>query len=162
MALIFSTSFTQLMANVIYQVVSGNVDSSATSTVTVYSGTQPAASDIIANWANYTSAGATYLANFTGIEWQLDPGNTSACTIFQSTAATPVNSGTATWAILWGQAYLADASLASGGAIPTSTFIVVPVSDITGTGIIQFTSAALTAGTPVTIAAGGILTNSNA
>ena len=160
MALIFSPSITQLMAttavleNLYPSLGDGNTNGTATS-VTVYSGTQPTAATILANWGNYNSSNSNLLAHFEPIVWIIAPGNANAVQIQGTPTATPISSGTATWAILWTglQANI------SSSTIPTTSFFVAPVTDISGTGIIRFTSAVLTSGTPVNIADGGILTN---
>lgn len=163
MALTFSASVTNLMANGAIQSNLGGVSVSnhnTASSVTIYSGVQPTAENILANWSSYNSTNTTCLIHYTPVIWQLATGNASAVVITNSTATAPINSGTASWAILWSTMQVTTSQLASG-TIPTASFFVAPVSDITGTGIIRFTSTVLTSGTPVNIVDAGILTNFN-
>jgi hypothetical protein len=156
MALIFSTSITKLMTTSgISSILSPSNDNTA---ITVYSGTQPAAADIITNWASYTSSNANCLAHFNGCIWQTQPVGSSLAQVATYPTSTPAYSGIATWAILWCNMDV-NASQLSGSVIPTSLFFVVPVSDTTGTGIIRFESTTFVAGTPVSVLDASILTN---
>jgi hypothetical protein len=135
-----------------------------TTSITVYSGVQPTAAQIIANWSAYNNTNSNFLAHYSGVHWGVDPGNANAVILTGTTnPATPINTGVATWAILWCQMDLTPTQL-SASTIPTgqftgSSFFVAPVTDTTGTGIIRYLNTTLTAGTPAPINDAGILIN---
>lgn len=158
MALIFSPSVTILMANgAVLQNLMPYGGQAATA-ITIYSGVQPSAATIVSNWSTYNSTNASLLVHFNSIVWALAANNSSAVDVSTTPSATPINTGTATWAILWTNMAVTTAQLASG-TLPTPLFFVAPVSNINGTGIVRFTSNSMTSGTAVTIADAGILTN---
>ena len=59
-------------------------------------------------------------------------------------AKVAVNSGVASWAILWATA-ISDVGVA-GGTLPHSSFILVPCSDSIGNGVIRFDDSTFTNG----------------
>lgn len=122
--------------------------------ITIYTGVQPTAAAIIANWYLYSSTSAEFLVHYVGATWTQPSSGIllQLSTIPASTA--PLNSGTATWCIIWNSA-ISGAQVA-GGVIPSSNFIVGPCSDSIGAGIIRFANPALVASTPVVILDGSI------
>lgn len=108
----------------------------------IYAGTAPLASDITASWVTYNSTTANYLAYFNNVVW-----NQTNQLLQMTTAPTAVNvlnTGTASWAIIWGgQPTIAQLSSTT---LPLANFLVVSVSDATGDGVIRFTTTAFTAG----------------
>ena len=115
--------------------------------ITVYAGTQPTAAAIVADWtANYTSGNANFLAHYSGVIWT-QTSNVAVITTFP-TASNTVNTGTGTWCVLWTTNPLLAAM---SGAIPTTSFIVAPVSDIIGKGVIKYTNVSFVSGTAKSI-----------
>lgn len=115
---------------------------STTFAITIYSGSQPSAATITADWASYNQPNSIFLAHYIGASWtQPSYGLLLQLGLPASVAAD--KSGTASWAILWAT----NASLAQvqAGTIPTSAFMVVPCSDSVGQGVIRFTNPILTA-----------------
>lgn len=114
--------------------------------VTVFQGVQPSAADITSSWS---SSSANYLQHWTGCSWTQPSlnspplGNTLQLTAIP--AATTANAtGTATWAILWGS-NVSEASVQTG-TLPNANFIVGPVTDLTGNGIVRLSSNSITIG----------------
>jgi len=130
-------------------------DRLGTHAITIYGGVQPSAVDFAANWAaSYTSANPNFLGHYPGAVWAMPDTNSDACSLTLPAAQNAVNSGTAAWGILW----MANPLLAAmGGALPTTSFIVVPASASGGAGVIQFTSAVFTAAASKAILSGSIL-----
>lgn len=160
MALIYYTNTKILFAGAILRGL-GNATSGQygpfTIGMTIYSGVAPAAAAITASWATYNSSQPNYLVHFTNATWgQPASGPLLNITGFP-TAQTPVNNGTASWAILWSGAPTAP-QLASV-TLPFANFLVVSASDPVGDGVLRFASTAFTTGSPVTVLDGSIATN---
>lgn len=131
----------------------------AASGITVYSGTQPTAPTILANWAAYNSANSSFLCHFTGAVWiqPLYGLYASIGTFPVATVAT--NSGSAAWCIIWTTNPLLSAM--GTATIPTTSFIVGPVTTLAGTGIVRFSpDVTMTSGVASTIADGLITASS--
>lgn len=106
--------------------------------ITVYSGAQPTAQDIITNWANYKSSNASCLAHYVNTQWT-HPLNETANFINISqfpTASDNPNTGTGAWCILW--ATNPTFAAIGGATIPSTDFIVGPISILSGNGILRF------------------------
>jgi len=110
----------------------------AASSISIYSGTQPTASDILANWANYTSNNAAFLAHYVGGIWTqpLSGDATFASLTTFPADVVPTHAGTGEWCILWPSNVSATSVVLS--TIPNLDFIVGPVTSLTGGGIIRF------------------------
>jgi hypothetical protein len=153
MALLYYTNTKSLFSGAILRNL-GNANTAAygpfTLGVTVYSGAAPTAAAVAASWATYNSTNSIFLAHFTNMTWS-QPGQG---TLLQMTGAptpvTPINNGTASWAIIWaGQP--TGPQLASS-TLPFTKFLLVSVSDAVGDGVIRFSSTAFTiAGGPVSV-----------
>ena len=125
--------------------------------MTVYSGEQPTADAVAASWSTYRTTNAACIAHIqTSPTWQFNsPTNT---TYFLNTSggitSTALNTGTATWAILW------DATVtpvqAGLTALPDDKFLVVPVGTTASNAIIRFTNTNFVPGAAVTPYDGGI------
>jgi hypothetical protein len=124
---------------------------------TVYTGAQPTAQTIEANWVNYNSSSVNCLAHYsTGTAWSYNSGtltyyftNTS-----EAITTTALNSGVATWAIIWAAATV---SITSETEVPAAgKFIVVPVTSNTGIGGIRYVSTTATQGAAFVPYDGGI------
>lgn len=109
--------------------------------VTIYSGTPPTAEAVASSWSLYNSTSASYLVHYTNMVWA-QPGTGP---LLQMTTAptpqTPVNNGTATWAIIWAGA--PTAVQLANSTLPLSNFLLVSVSDAFGDGVIRFSSTTL-------------------
>jgi hypothetical protein len=115
--------------------------------MTIYSGAQPSAQTIEANWINYNQDSTGCLAHYsTGPTWSYNEGTKTY--YFTNTSdtitTTALRSGTATWAIIW---------MATGVSITSTTtspanekFIVVPVTNNSGIGVVRYTNTTTTMG----------------
>lgn len=109
--------------------------------ISVYSGAQPSAADIVSNWSQYDSTNLNFLGHFNGVVWK-QPLFATQKFISISTFPTPIipiNNGVATWCIIWETNPLLSAM--STGTIPNTKFIVAPCSDMVGNGVIRFIDA---------------------
>lgn len=126
---------------------------SSPSAISVYSGAQPTSAEITANWASYASGSANFLAHFVGGAWSQPSGGI----LLQLTippASTALHTGTGTWCILWSTNVSAAAVALT--SLPSTAFIVGPVSDGIGPGVVRFSNPALVVSTSVTILDGSI------
>ena len=134
----------------------------ADSAITVYDGVQPTAQQILDNWASYSSNSANCLAHYVAANWIQPVNNTApyACISKFPVAAPAFHSGIGKWAILWStNPSLGAMALAT---IPTNSFIVVPVSNMQGHGVIRFdTDTNFTSGVSKDIIDGVITGSSN-
>ena len=124
--------------------------------ITLYSGTQPAAADVVNNWVTYNSSNSNFLAHFQGGGWYwLAIGVLQLVT---PPAVLASGTGTATWAILWPQGNPGSMTLDTLGtnAPPNPAFMVVPVTDTNGNGIIRMLSTSIISGSSVSIVDGSI------
>jgi hypothetical protein len=108
--------------------------------ITVYGGTRPTAAAILASWPTYNSATSNLLAHFVSAGWNI-PGVTLTTGSVMAMPyppgnAIPLHTGTGTWAILW-PTNISQASLANS-TIPSTSFMVVDISDLAGTGVVKF------------------------
>jgi len=110
----------------------------STVAITIYSGSQPTAATIAANWSSYNSTNSNFLVHFTGAGWtQPLNGEAQFCSITTFPAATPAtNTGTGSWCIIWSTNPLLAAM--GTGTIPTTSFLVGAVTDLAGDGIVRF------------------------
>lgn len=123
------------------------------SSISVYGGAQPTSAEITANWASYNSASPDFLAHFVGGAWS-QPSSGILLQLTVPPASTAVHTGAGTWCIVW-SSNVSAASVALG-ALPSTAFIVGPVSDGIGPGIVRFANPALVVSTSVTILDGSI------
>jgi hypothetical protein len=116
--------------------------------LTIFSGTQPTAAQIVSSWSTYS---AQYLVHWTGVVWPTPTGYNTLGSGNSTTATTPAaqnafRSGTATWAILWpSDGNIAEGTI-QGASLPSTTFVVLPVSASGGTGCVRLTSTTITSG----------------
>lgn len=105
--------------------------------ITVYSGTQGTQSDIVANWTAYNSNSTNHIIHYNGGVWTQQPaqGNVLGLSTLPATKV-PVRAGNAQWAIVW----MTDVTQISieGVTLPSENFIVVPCSNIAGSGVVRF------------------------
>jgi hypothetical protein len=127
-----------------------------TTSMTIYSGTQPTAQEIEDSWTSYNQVSAPCLAHYSaGPTWLWN--NATLTYYFTNTANTittnALKSGTASWAIIWD----ATGININNEDIPNDgRFIVVPVSLNDSTGIIRYTSLTTTIGQPFLPYDGGL------
>ena len=130
--------------------------------VSVYSGVQPTSADITANWPAYNSGNANFLGHFINGYWSQPNNNSPTGVLLQynpPAAQNAINTGTATWCIVW-NVNVALVTVA-GPTLPSAAFIVGPVSDALGQGIIRFTDpTTFVSGNPIAIADGSIVATS--
>lgn len=102
-----------------------------------------------------TPASSNFLGHFTGAAWSQPSTLIASITTFPA-AVQASNSGTATWCIIW----TTNPTLSDMGSatIPSTSFIVGPVSSLTGTGLVRFSSTTFTAGASISILDGLITT----
>jgi hypothetical protein len=121
--------------------------------VSIYSGAQPTAANIITNWTSYNSTNSIFLLHYSSVGFT-QPASGILMTVTTFPAATlPTNTGTGAWAIIWATNPLIAAM---SGAIPTTSFIVGPVSDSVGNGIIRFSNTTITTGVSKSLLDGSI------
>jgi hypothetical protein len=121
--------------------------------ITVYSGAQPTAAAVTAGWTSYNQPNANYLAHYIGAAWTQPSGGI----LLQLTIPPAVvveKSGTATWAILWTTNVTYAAT--QGSTLPSTSFMVVSVSDSVGAGVIRFANPTLSAGISTAILDGSM------
>ena len=141
----FSDLLNAFVHNGIYSQVSWNA--SVNSSVTVFSGSQPSAASVVSSWSTYSSA---YLVHWTGVQWPTPTGNNTLGSGNQITANTPAaqnafRSGTAAWAIWW-PSNISEATV-QGSSLPSTSFVILPVSGSAGTGCVRLTSTTIASGT---------------
>lgn len=153
MALIYSDSIKSATLGQGILSAIGNNYASSLSAISVYSGTQPAASDITANWSQYNSTNSSFLVHYTGSTWYLPATNLITISTYPAATAA-INSGTGTWAIIW--ATNITTVQAAGSALPSANFLVVPCSSTAGSGVIRFIDNVFTAGDSKVITDGSI------
>lgn len=116
--------------------------------VSVYTGPQPTANDFAKDWATmYRSPNPALLAHFTG--GAITQRNIYASMNVFPPLTTPLRSGLALWAVIWGDTNVST-NLASL-TIPGNRYLVVPVSNSLGNGVVRFDNPNLVTTTPVTI-----------
>lgn len=143
MALIYHPNIRGLIAN------TGILPQFSSPSITLYSGTQPNPASIISSWSSYNSSSSDLL-------WHAQNGLTMSIindvTVYASAfpaLASPVRNGTASWAILW-VSNLAYSAMGTS-TIPSTYFIVLPVSNTTGNGVVRLESTSLSTATAMTV-----------
>lgn len=149
MALIFSQSMRNLM---IGRGILANFASPCS--ISIYMGIQPTSDNIISNWVSYNSGTSGFLIHYTGATWsQPSSGILMQLSTFPA-AGFPINTGTASWCILWATAVTA-ANVAST-TLPSNNFIVAPCSDSVGLGVIRFSNPNLSTASSAVILDGSL------
>ena len=124
--------------------------------LTIHSGVQPSANTVNNNWETYNWGNATFLG---GVNVTLVETSTSSFTISATTSSIVNNTGSAEWAAIWsrrispfaGNQVLTTSSF-TATIVPTSIFMIVPVSDITTTtGVVRINDSSVIAGGSFTI-----------
>lgn len=147
MAMTFSTTFGPFLLNRLATKVGSGVRS-----ISIYSGSQPTAAAVATNWANYKSSNSIFLAHFNDVAMTNGYGLTTpsfTLTTPPTATVTPLNDGTATWAIIWSANNVNPAAL----NIPaTSQFIVVPVTTQLLNGVVRLADINVLTTSPLAIA----------
>ena len=147
MALIFSPSVRSAYA---FQQFGNEFNLGTSTKIAIYSGPQPSGAEFYTNFsAKYHMTGTNFLAELVGSQWIRSNNSWSIITF-----PAPVNSrldGQATFAVL----FPSSQSLANGGLPSNANYVIVPVSDTSGDGVIRFTSTNFTTSTSVSIVDGG-------
>lgn len=115
--------------------------SNGNSSITIYSGVQPNSNVLINDWALYNTS---YLLHKSDILYHYPNPDTKANSTFITLRTTPSaqtaqNTGTATWAIVWIGNQVE--SNVTGALIPSNNFIIGPVGNTTGNGIVKLDDA---------------------
>lgn len=136
--------FTSPMLN-LYAGVINNTFFGASCALTIFPGAQPSGSAIAASWPTYS---ALYLQHWRTAGYTQPNANTYGAGNYVSATTLPsisaaYRSGTATWGILWASD-ITEATI-QGASLPATRYIIVPVTDISGTGVIKLSSTTITA-----------------
>jgi len=123
--------------------------------ISVYTNSQPTALHVTNNWTSYTRATSLdFLVHYQGGTWT-QPNSDILLQLFTiPPGVIPTRSGTATWAILWNTNVTGAA--VDGATLPTPNFLVVPVSDSIGQGVIRFADPILSTAAVATILDGSM------
>lgn len=150
MALIYSPSLSSLFMHGLIMPYGNGINNQFS--VVFMSGTQPTPAQLIAGWDSTYKfplnclAAATLALNWTQTDTLVSILNPQTITAF--------GTGTTTWAVWFGNNnWLSSASFSNG--LPTTNFMILPVSVSTGNGIIRLNTVDLVSGQPVTITDGG-------
>jgi hypothetical protein len=163
MALIYHTNLKNLFAGSMLRALGGEIPRSNSLGpygigMTIYSGTPPATADIVAaSWATYNSTTSNYLAHFVNAEWSMPAYGPMLSISTYPAPVTPINNGTATWAILW--AGRPSALQLSSNTLPYTNFLTVSVSDPIGDGVLRFLSTSFTTSATVSVQDGTMATS---
>ena len=124
--------------------------------MTIYSGAQPTADTVAASWSSYRTSNSICIAHIQTAptySYNYATSTTYFTNVSGSVSSTALNSGTATWAILWqGSVTPVQAGLVT---LPDDEFLVVPVGTTSSNAIIRFTNTNFTSGQTVAPYDGG-------
>lgn len=127
--------------------------------ISVFSGVQPLAKDLITYWNSYNSNTNILLAHYNDAEWwQASEGRLLSLKIAR-TINTSLKTGVASWCVLWSKEV--DVNSLNTDTIPSTEFIIGPVSLNEGSGLVRYeTDLNIVSGTPKLIYDGSIGANS--
>jgi hypothetical protein len=156
-----------LATGIMVYLTQGDPQTVVSASITIYSGAQPTAATIESNWANYNTSYLLHLPNSSIQQPNAKVPGIGVSIVNYGLPATQIaaNTGTATWAILW-IANVAGGSSSgqiSGDTLPSTTFLVLPVSDLTQTYPVRLPNTSITSGLSYSIgdlnifATGGIV-----
>lgn len=139
MALIFSPSIAgAFLHNAITPVYSSP-------SITIFAGAQPTPANLIANWdSTYKYQNGLVLATLSGILAITQP--TLLVSLTNLSSYTAVGTGTATWAVLWAATGGSTVAGNSNSTPPSTRFIIIPVSDAVGNGVMRLNTVNLVSG----------------
>lgn len=117
--------------------------SSGSSAITIFSGAQPSANTLISEWDTIKANTLLSWGAVTHIQSGANSPGTGIFTMGAAPAATAnLSTGTATWGVIWAT----NSATTASSALPTALFIVVPVSDTLGSGVIKLATTNITSG----------------
>lgn len=147
MALIYSTSMRNLMAR------RAILQGFSSPSLTIYSGAQPTPATLISSWSSYNNTNSSLLYHAqSGLTLTLAASEIS---IYGSAlpATIPVRAGTAAWGVIWSGS-VAYSSMGTS-TIPSTTFMICPVTASDSNGVVKLQSASMTTSTTATITSVG-------
>jgi hypothetical protein len=118
--------------------------------ISVYSGVQPDATTLENSWSNYQSSDNVFLAHFSAPSWTSNASTMAAgntCLYTTTTAsgnATPLRSGTASWAVIWDSTVV---SAPGAGTIPTTKFIICDVGGMLSNAAVRMVDTSVNSST---------------
>lgn len=125
--------------------------------MTIYSGEQPTADQVAASWGTYRTTNASCIAHIQTAptySYNYATSTTYFTNVSASINSTALNTGTATWAILWDT--VVTSVQAGLTTLPDERFLVVPVGTTSSNAIIRFTNTNFIPGQLVAPYDGGI------
>lgn len=173
--MVFSDTFGKLTCGVIWNELFRNPGP-----VSVYSGVQPDSETIENNWSSYKASNAAFLAHYPAPTWTANTsftdsqptynggttsmrsgstwyGLTSTPVLFSTANATanvtPINSGTASWAIIWPSTV---GAAPNASTIPSTKFLVVPVGGMTSNSAVRLITTSISTANVSRLEAAGI------
>lgn len=133
------------------------VGGAAGGSMTIYSGEQPTADAVAASWGTYRTTNASCIAHIQAAPtyyYNFPTSTTYFTAVLSPVSSTALNTGTATWAILWDTVVTpVQAGLTT---LPDERFLVVPVGTTSSNAIIRFTNTNFIPGQTVAPYDGGI------
>lgn len=139
--------------------VNTDAGSAADCFITLHSGAQPTANDLLNDWNSYRWPASSFLGGASCSIELVSPSNTTFTLSTGQVNVPANNNGTATWAVIWStRSYPTSGTVVTRStgsfvsSIPTEQFFVVPVSSNTATtGIVRMQSTDMTVGSYSTI-----------
>ena len=140
-----------------------SVASSRVASITFYSGSQPTAVQIESAWTNYNSSYLFHLPNFSIQQPNATITGTGIVIVNFGlpTPQTAINTGVATWAILWMKNILAGTAAGQIGSttLPYTKFVILPISDLSQIYPVRLVDTSIVSGSVYNIADLNILAN---
>ena len=154
---------TYLAAGIMRFLTGGTVTANVSAAITFYSGSQPTAAQIESAWADYNSSYLFHLPNFSIQQPNANVTNTGIIIVNYGlpTPQTAINTGVATWAILWIKNVLAGTATGQigGATLPDTKFVILPISDLSQVYPVRLTDTSIVSGSVYNIADLNILAN---
>lgn len=119
--------------------------------ISTYAGSMPTPGSIVSNWTQYNTSSSNLLVHHVGASWT-HPSSGILLQLSIPPAVNALNSGVAAWCILWSTNI--SAAQIAGSTLPSTSFMVVSASDLSGAGIIRFTDTNIGAGASIVIGDG--------
>lgn len=131
--------------------ISAGEAANGNSSITIYSGSQPNANVLISDWATYNTS---YLIHKSDVIIYMPNNSTKENTkiLTSRTTITPqtaINTGNAEWCVIWiGNQ---PESNVTGATIPNTSFIIAPVTDPLGNGVVRLSNTVISTNDSVSI-----------
>lgn len=132
--------------------VSGGSTANGNTSITIYSGVQPNANVLISDWASYNTS---YLLHKSNVLVQYNNSSTKESLKFlvarteTLTAQTAINTGEASWCIIWIGNQTEDN--VRNSIITSNSFIIGPVSNVFGNSIVKLDNTSVVSGNTANI-----------